>query len=93
MWKIGSYHTSINLEQKGHPMREDTTEALAGAIRVDGQQLTGHIDEAVRSRVEERLNGLLEADAICGAERSADEIDARAGRYGRDFPKFCPRFA
>lgn len=74
-------------------MREDTTEALAGAIRVDGQQLTGHIDEAVRSRVEERLNGLLEADAICGAERSADEIDARAGRYGRDFPKFCPRFA
>ena len=44
-------------------MTEDTTEVLAGAIRVDEQQLRGHIDEAVRSSVEETLNGLLEAEA------------------------------
>ena len=69
-------------------MTEDTTEVLAGAIRVDEQQLRGHIDEAVRSSVEETLNGLLEAeaDAICGAgryERSADRVDTRAGHYER----------
>ena len=69
-------------------MREDTTEELAGAIRVDEQQLRGHIDEAVRSSVEETLNGLLdaEADQICRAqryERSADRVDTRAGHYER----------
>ncbi len=69
-------------------MTEDTTEVLAGAIRVDEQQLRGHIDEAVRCSVEETLNGLLEAeaDAICGAgryERSADRVDTRAGHYER----------
>ena len=69
-------------------MTEDTTEALAGAIRVDERQLRGHIDEAVRSSVEETLNGLLEAEAdvICGAgryERSADRLDTRAGYYER----------
>jgi transposase-like protein len=38
---------------------------------VDAGQLRSHIDEAVRSSVEERLNGLLDAEAerICGAER------------------------
>jgi transposase-like protein len=58
-------------------MGEDTAAALAGAIRADEKQLRGHIDEAVRTSVEETLNGLLdaEADRICGAqryERSAD---------------------
>jgi putative transposase len=77
----------INPEE-GHAMTEDTTEELAGAIRVDEQQLRGHIDEAVRSSVEETLNGLLEAeaDAICRAgryERSADRVDTRAGHYER----------
>jgi putative transposase len=69
-------------------MGEDTAAALAGAIRVDEKQLRGHIDEAVRSSVEETLNGLLdaEADRICGAqryERSADRVDTRAGHYER----------
>ena len=69
-------------------MQEDTTETLKGAIRVDAGQLRGHIDEAVRSSVEETLNGLLdaEADQICGAERyqrSADRVDTRAGHYER----------
>lgn len=52
-------------------MTEDTAESLKDAIRVDAGQLRGHIDEAVRSSVEETLNGLLdaEADRICGAER------------------------
>ena len=52
-------------------MQEDTAERLKDAIRVDAGQLRGHIDEAVRSSVEETLNGLLdaEADRICGAER------------------------
>jgi putative transposase len=69
-------------------MQEDTTEGLKDAIRVDAGQLRGHIDEAVRSSVEETLNGLLEAEAdrICGAERyqrSADRVDTRAGHYER----------
>ena len=69
-------------------MTEDTTIGIDGAIRVDQQQLRGHIDEAVRSSVEETLNGLLdaEADQICGAtryERSADRVDTRAGHYER----------
>jgi hypothetical protein len=34
---------------------------LAGAIRVDEKQ-RGHIDEAVRSSVEETLNALLHAE-------------------------------
>ena len=69
-------------------MQEDTTERLKDAIRVDAGQLRGHIDEAVRSSVEETLNGLLEAEAdqICGAgryQRSADRVDTRAGHYER----------
>ena len=69
-------------------MQEDTTESLKDAIRVDAGQLRSHIDEAVRSSVEETLNSLLdaEADQICGAsryERSADRVDTRAGHYQR----------
>jgi transposase-like protein len=69
-------------------MHEDTTESLKEAIRVDAGQLRGHIDEAVRTSVEETLNGLLdaEADQICGAQRyqrSADRVDTRAGHYER----------
>jgi transposase-like protein len=69
-------------------MHEDTTESLKDAIRVDAGQLRGHIDEAVRTSVEETLNGLLdaEADRICGAQRyqrSADRVDTRAGHYER----------
>ncbi len=50
--------------------------------------LRRHIDEAVRSSVEETLNGLLdaEAEAICGAgryERSAERVDTRAGHHER----------
>ena len=69
-------------------MKEDTSAALTGAIRVDEKQLRGHIDAAVRSSVEETLNALLdaEADELCGAqryERSAERVDTRAGHYER----------
>ena len=69
-------------------MAEDTAEGLKGAIRVNDGQLRGHIDEVVRSSVEETLNALLqaEADQICKAgryERSPERADTRAGHYER----------
>src|SRR5262245_7442853 len=68
-------------------MGEDTPTAL-GALRVDETKLRGHVDEVVRSSVEETLNALLdvEADQICRAqryERSAERVDSRAGHYER----------
>ncbi len=69
-------------------MTEHTAEGLKEAIRVDSEQLRGHVDEIVRSSVEETLNGLLEAEAeqLCGAgryERSPERMDTRAGHYER----------
>jgi putative transposase len=68
-------------------MQNDTPTAL-GALQIDETKLKGHVDEVVRSSVEETLNALLEAEAdqICGAERyerSADRMDTRAGHYER----------
>lgn len=68
-------------------MSDDTPAAL-GALRVDEGKLKGHVDEIVRSSVEETLNGLLdaEAEAICRAqryERSPERADSRAGHYER----------
>lgn len=68
-------------------MGDDSTAAL-GALRVDEEKLKGHVDEVVRSSVEETLNALLdaEADGICRAQRyarSAERIDTRAGHYER----------
>jgi len=66
----------------------DDTPKLLNALRVDEQKLKGHVDEVVRSSVEETLNALLdaEADRICRAqryERSPDRVDTRAGHYQR----------
>jgi putative transposase len=68
-------------------MSDDTPAAL-GALQVDEAKLRGHVDEVVRSSVEETLNGLLdaEADQICRAqryERSPERVDGRAGHYER----------
>lgn len=68
-------------------MNDDTPAAL-GALRVDEGKLKNHVDEVVRSSVEETLNGLLdaEADHICRAqryERSPERADSRAGHYER----------
>ena len=66
----------------------DDTLAVLGALHVDEGKLKGHVDEVVRSSVEETLNGLLdaEADHICRAqryERSADRVDGRAAHHER----------
>ena len=68
-------------------MADDTPAAL-GALRVDEGKLRNHVDEVVRSSVEETLNALLdaEADQICRAqryERSAERVEGRAGHYER----------
>jgi len=68
-------------------MNDDTPAAL-GALRVDEGKLRNHVEEVVRSSVEETLNGLLdaEADHICQAqryERSPERTDSRAGHYER----------
>ena len=57
-------------------------------IKIDEAQLKGHVDEVVRSSVEETLNAMLdaEADKLTGAkryERSPDRVDTRAGSYKR----------
>ena len=57
-------------------------------IKIDEAELRGHVDEVVRSSVEETLNGMLEAEAdeLAGAkryERSPDRVDTRAGSYKR----------
>jgi transposase-like protein len=61
---------------------------LKDTIRVDTEELRGHVDEVVRSSVEETLNALLQAEAeqICKAgryERSPERVDTRAGHYER----------
>lgn len=57
-------------------------------VSIDESKIRGHVDEVVRTSVEETLNGLLdaEADQLCGAkryERSADRVDTRSGSYDR----------
>lgn len=68
-------------------MSDDTPTAL-GALQIDEGKLRGHVDEVVRSSVEQTLNGLLDAEAeqICKAqryERSPERVDSRAGHYER----------
>ncbi|MFN7021240.1 MAG: IS256 family transposase [Phycisphaerales bacterium] len=65
-----------------------TRDAIAQAITVDAEKVKSHLDEVVRSTVEQTLNTLLdeEADRVAGAgryERSPDRQDTRAGSYQR----------
>ena len=65
-----------------------TAGALERALVIDAEKVRGHLDEVVRSTVEQTLNQLLdqEADRIAGAgryERSPDRQDTRAGSYKR----------
>ena len=67
---------------------ENDTPTAVGALRVDEEKLRRHVDEVVRSGVEETLNALLdvEADQICRAQRyehSPERVDRRAGHYER----------
>ena len=61
---------------------------IAGAIKIDQEEINNHLGEFVRQSVEQTLNGLLdaEADALCGArryERTDDRKDTRSGTYTR----------
>lgn len=63
-------------------------EEFGEVIKIDGGKVRQHVEEVVRSSVEETLNGLLEAEAdeLCGAkryERSVERLDTRAGHYER----------
>ena len=70
-------------------MKEATTvQPLENVIRIDESQVRQHLDQMVRSTVEETLNALLdaEADRLCRAqryERSPERQDTRAGSYER----------
>ena len=55
-------------------------------IKIDEGKVRQHVEEVVRSSVEQTLNGLLEAEAdeLCGAkryQRSVERLDTRAGHY------------
>ena len=57
-------------------------------IKIDESEVRSHVDEVVRSTVEETLNEMLdaEADRLCRAgryERSPERADTRAGHYKR----------
>jgi len=76
---------------------ESISEEIQDAIKIDGKAVRGHLDELVRSTVEETLNSLLdaEADQLCGAkryERSPDRVDTRAGSYQRNLETKAGRF-
>jgi transposase-like protein len=62
---------------------------LGPVVKIDEGRIREHLDEVVRSTVEETLNALLnaEADHLCGArkyERTDGRKDTRAGSYDRD---------
>jgi len=61
---------------------------LGPVAQIDEGRIQAHLDEVVRSTVEETLNALLdaEADHLCGArkyERAEGRKDTRAGSYDR----------
>jgi transposase-like protein len=62
--------------------------SLNQVVQIDEGRIAAHLDEVVRSTVEETLNALLdaEADRLCGAQRykrSEARQDTRAGSYQR----------
>lgn len=61
---------------------------LSNVIKINESRIQEHLDQMVRSTVEETLNGLLDAEAeqLCNAklyERTQDRTNARAGHYKR----------
>ncbi|UUO04533.1 integrase core domain-containing protein [Blastopirellula sp. J2-11] len=58
-----------------------TDEEIRDAIKIDGDAVRGHLDEQVRSTVEETLNKMLdaEADQICNAKRYESGADCQKG--------------
>ena len=71
------------MEEQGGGVR-----SLNQVVQIDEGRIAAHLDEVVRSTVEETLNALLdaEADRLCGAqryERNEERQDTRAGSYQR----------
>jgi putative transposase len=63
-------------------------EEFSEIIKIDEGKVRQHVEEVVRSSVEQTLNGLLEAEAdeLCGTkryERSMERVDTRSGHYER----------
>src|ERR1700742_1485074 len=61
---------------------------LGSVVQIDDGKIQAHLDQVVRSTVEETLNALLDAegDQLCGArkyERAEGRKDTRAGSYER----------
>jgi len=87
VWFNGVRQNAHDQTRKEATVQDDTTTRLE-AVSVDESKLKAHVDEVVRSSVEETLNTLLdaEADRICRAqryERSPERTDTRAGHYER----------
>src|SRR6185312_9203262 len=64
------------------------TKPMGEVIQIDQAMVREHLDQVVRTTVEETLNALLdaEADKLCGAKRyehRAERVDTRAGHYER----------
>jgi len=68
-------HPSLQNQRDHHHARGLQPRALRTRFDVDAGQLRGHMTEAVRTSVEETLNGLLDAEA--------DQICARIATRGR----------
>jgi transposase-like protein len=74
--------------EAGRDSEGGTRQPLGPVVQIDEGRIQAHLDEVVRSTVEETLNALLdaEADELCGArkyERTEGRKDTRAGSYDR----------
>jgi putative transposase len=68
---------------------ETTSPRSQPLLQIDEHQIRGHLDEMVRTTVEDTLNKLLdaEAEALCGAkrhERTTQRAGYRSGHYERE---------
>jgi len=67
-------------------MTEITPSPLSNVITIDDERIKNHLDRVVRGSVEVTLNALLDAEAVCNAQRyqrSEAHRDTRAGHYER----------
>ena len=66
----------------------EQAKSLSNIIKIDHAKLQSHLDQMVRTTVEQTLNDLLdaEADRLCNAKRYEhveERTDQRAGHYTR----------
>jgi putative transposase len=66
----------------------EQAKSLSTVIKIDEARIQSHLDQMVRSTVEQTLNDLLdsEADRLCNAKRYEhieERTDQRAGHYTR----------